>query len=741
MMTDTAAPALVPDKDAIRADLEWMTRRWSELGQRCQFEVRALGDGTQPQTFKFTADRIDEAVDIITDMNARERNIYVTRNPLRDGYNGSATDADVVAACYLWADCDTAESSQAARVFDGPKWTAAVITGRTPSVRVHTYWELDQPMTDLATWRSLQERIAARLGSDRVVVNPSRIMRVAGTISWPPANKVARGYVPCVAEIKTDFPDRIPVTPDSIGSFLPDNVVSLPLSQQAMQNVRQPGGLQIDTGAGYGPALDRDRLAIQAMAGMEWHNAVIRLVASYVGKGMSDDEIHTLTQPLTLPGYTGDQTAREVQTAIDGARRKGWTPDPGNPFAVSADRAQQSNLQNPQIDGVGKTEVIFPSPYDFFDAASLPPRRWVYGNHYIRSFASVLASAGGIGKTSLQIVEALAICTGRPLLGEEVKEPCNVWLVNLEDPLEEMQRRVLAAMQHYNIKPDQVRGKLFMDAGRDFTLKFAAQTKAGIFPNDALIAHLLAEIPRREIGMVFIDPFVAAHDVSENDNGAINFVVSQIRRVADETQAAFGLVHHIRKGNGEEADIDSVRGAGALIGAARAARVINRIKPESAAGLGISATDAVGLFRVDDGKANMAPPALNAVYRRMQGVQIANGEWIGVAVPFELPDEWAGMSEAVVNDMLRIIALGIPDAEGNEEYYSARPQDKERWAGNVIIDYAFDNPEHRKGVGHAKRFLAKWTENGFIEEITYRSEKQRKDRKGIAVKGYAGAQE
>lgn len=730
MMADQSAPALVPDKDAIRADLQWMTRRWSELGQPVWFEVRALGAG-QPQTLRYRPDWITDAVDAIADLNARERNIYVVRNPLRDGYSGAATDADVVAAFHLWADCDDASAAQAAREFDGPKWTAAVITGKVPSTRVHCYWELQDPITDLAAWRNLQERIAARLGSDRTVVNPSRIMRVAGTVSYPPPHKMQRGYIPELVQIKTDYSDRAPVTPDTFGPFLPDNVVSLPLSQMAMpQGPREATGFYIETGS----SLDRDHAMQAALSGSEWHNNIIKLVASYVARGMTDPEIHALTQPLTLSGYTGDQTAREVQVAIDGARRKGWTPEPGNPFAA---RVETATAQADQP----AAEPTFPTLYDFFDGASLPQRRWVYGNHYIRSFVSVLASAGGIGKTSLQIVEALAICTGRPLLGEEVKEPCNVWLVNLEDPLEEMQRRILAAMKHYNIKPDQIRGKLFVDAGRDFTLKFAAQTKAGIFPNDALIDHLLAEIPKRDIGMVFIDPFVAAHDVSENDNMAINFVISQIRRVADETQAAFGLVHHIRKGNGEEADIDSVRGAGALIGAARAARVINRIKPESAAGIGISATDAIGLFRVDDGKANLAPPAMNAVYRRMTGVQIENGEWIGVAVPFELPDEWAGMTESVVNDMLRIIGLGIPDPDGSEEYYSARPQDKERWAGNVIINYAFDNPDHRKGVGHAKKFLAKWIENGFIEEVTYRSEKQRKDRKGIIVKSYAGAQE
>ena len=75
-----------------------------------------------------------------------------------------------------------------------------------------------------------------------------------------------------------------------------------------------------------------------------------------------------------------------------------------------------------------------------------------------------------------------------------------------------------------------------------------------------------------------------------------------------------------------------------LLGAARAARVINRVSQEDALKLGVSETEALGIFRVDDGKANMAPPAAKAVYRRMVGVKLPNGEYVGVAEQFSMPD-------------------------------------------------------------------------------------------------------
>ena len=75
-----------------------------------------------------------------------------------------------------------------------------------------------------------------------------------------------------------------------------------------------------------------------------------------------------------------------------------------------------------------------------FSAAAMravTPREWVYGRHLIRGYVSCTVSPGGAGKTTLALTEAIALATGRPLLGVEVPEKVNVWHYNLEDPLDE----------------------------------------------------------------------------------------------------------------------------------------------------------------------------------------------------------------------------------------------------------------------------------------------------------------
>ena len=58
--------------------------------------------------------------------------------------------------------------------------------------------------------------------------------------------------------------------------------------------------------------LDRQEVRKRAVGGVEWHNNVRDLVAAYISKGLSDDEIHTLTQGLTNVGYTIEDTRREI---------------------------------------------------------------------------------------------------------------------------------------------------------------------------------------------------------------------------------------------------------------------------------------------------------------------------------------------------------------------------------------------------------------------------------------------
>jgi len=352
----------------------------------------------------------------------------------------------------------------------------------------------------------------------------------------------------------------------------------------------------------------------------------------------------------------------------------------------------------------------WPTPARKVNPALLPRREWVYGTTYIRKYVSVTASAGGIGKTSLATVEGLAIATGRDLLGENVRRPSNVWIVNLEDPLEEMQLRLAAAMQHYGVDHDDIDGKLFMDAEDTMKMVMAAEGRDGLIQNEALLDFMVGRIRELDIGVVIIDPFVSTHLVNENSNASIQAVVAMFRKLARDTGASVHLIHHVRKGNGDDATIDSVRGAGSLIGAARSARVINKVTEEDAMRLGIDEREARGIFRVDDGKANLAPPAEKAVYRRMVGVQLPNDEWVGVATAFDLPDPFENITNKMVLDMQNIVAK----AEADGEPFRASVQAKQ-WVGHAIAPVLKMDTENRAQKAQLSGIIKTWINNGVLK--------------------------
>ena len=395
---------MIADTDAIRRDLAYMTARWSELDAPAMFEIRAFKEKAQTQIAKFSPDWLDDAVDWIDKMNGYGFNIYAVRNPIRADLSGSASDSDIIAAFFLWADCDEPTSAENIRQWGGPKYSAAVVTGNQPSVRVHTYWQLDEPCTDMALWRETQIAIAAHFRSDRSVINPSRIMRVGGTVAYPAKHKQERGYVTELTTIRTEYPDnRLPVSLDQMrrafGSYEPATPAA------------QTSGFNIDTGSPP-QALDRDRTRIQALSGQDWHNAVIRLVGSYVSKGLGDAEIHALTAPLTLAGYTADQTAQEVQVAIDGARRKGWTPDA--PEFVPSPMAVETNSA-----GI-ITGLKIQSSADFL--SDLSPAVYVVDGVLAERRCLSLTGYAGHGKTTLALHLAIQVATGGLFGGMECEQ-------------------------------------------------------------------------------------------------------------------------------------------------------------------------------------------------------------------------------------------------------------------------------------------------------------------------------
>jgi KaiC/GvpD/RAD55 family RecA-like ATPase len=401
-----------------------------------------------------------------------------------------------------------------------------------------------------------------------------------------------------------------------------------------------------------------------------------------------------------------------ARTGLDEAAMLGVLLNPDN--AISQHCLAQSDPERAARRAIAKTRKdvrqpppgsgpvsISAKPFVYRDPATIPVRPWLYGRQILRGSVTAVVAPGGVGKTTLLIGTALALVTGRSILGQSVRDgPHRVWLWNLEDSGEELTRTVTGAMMHWGINEADIGERLFINSGLDGEqLCLATQTRDdGPRIVAPVVEALKAEIRARKIDVLVVDPFVSSHMVSENDNMAIDMVAKQWANIAAETNCAVLLVHHTRKTNGQEADAESARGASSLTNAARSVLVLNRMTTGEAKVFHIPDDERRFYFRVTADKQNRAPPS-KANWYKLAGVFLDNGpeggDSVGTVVPWTPPDN----VESVSPDQLREVQRRIDEGAFRLD------QKAVPWAGDVIADVFNINTSSQAGRRRVKSIL------------------------------------
>lgn len=385
--------------------------------------------------------------------------------------------------------------------------------------------------------------------------------------------------------------------------------------------------------------------------------------------------------------------------------------------------------------------IIRPIPYSFRDPSTIPPRQTLYGGHYVRQFVSTTVAPSKVGKSSLIVTEALAMASGRPLLGIRPSSTLRVWIWNGEDPFDELERHVAATMIHYGLRPsdlceDDGTARLMLGSGRDMEIVLAAtQSRDGARIATPVVDAVTAAIRDYAIDVLIIDPFVSSHRVPENDNGAIDMVAKQWARIADQTGAAIELVHHVRKLNGAAATIEDGRGAIALIAASRSARALAKMTAEEERKLGLTEGTHRQCFRISDAAANLGlPPAGAPDWFKLESVALGNGagdgpdrfisgDSLGVVTraEFQVPHEIVQGTEK--DHALELVAAG-------EWRQDIRTRDA--WVGNPIGIALGLDPTDATDQYRIKAVIKTWIAEGSLK-VELRPDAKSRQRSFIVV--------
>ena len=355
---------------------------------------------------------------------------------------------------------------------------------------------------------------------------------------------------------------------------------------------------------------------------------------------------------------------------------------------------------------------ISSTPYLLPDPAKIPPRGWLYGQHYIRGAVTATVAPGGFGKTTLALHEALLMVTLYEL---------RVWYISGEDDCDEISRRIAAHCQWHEVT--SLQDRLFVDDKNTLPFKIAKSSRSGPEFNQPLLLGLEQAIGKYKIDVVIIDPFVAFHLLQENDTAAMDALVKRLAEICTRCQCNIEISHHVRKpGIGQvELTVHDARGAGAIVNAVRSCRVLNQMTTIEAEQCEIEPERRSSYIRIDSGKRNMAPPE-KAKWCQLVSVRIANGDNVQAIAGWEFKprtstdadDEWV---QLILRE--RRQKKGVP--------YRADPRSPE-WLGVEVAKHFGRDLTIQGHIIWIQKLLKQWVSKGIIVKERRMDDEQRKER-------------
>jgi hypothetical protein len=359
--------------------------------------------------------------------------------------------------------------------------------------------------------------------------------------------------------------------------------------------------------------------------------------------------------------------------------------------------------------GKNGVEQIDCEPW-WVDPKTIPPRAFLYEKHYARKCIGASIGAGGRMKTSEGLLEAVEmalrrnLCTREPLPTGLLRVLC----LNAEEDQDELDRRVAAICQRYNITKEELGNRLFVKSVRNRPLRLATMVNSSVAAlNKTALAALENFIASKRVDVFMLDPWVSFHAVRESDNADMDLLIKHgLGGIAERTNSAGEIFHHPGKPKlGQDTVVEDARGASAIIWAVRSARVFNFMTSIEATKLGIPERDRRRYIRITNGKANYGPLD-KADWIKIEVENLPNGDAVACGSPWKPLDPFAGVSSADMHkcrELTRTAAYRL----------DSRSED---WIGYAVADILKVNVVHGaendpKDIARIKQVLAAWFKN------------------------------
>jgi hypothetical protein len=124
----------------------------------------------------------------------------------------------------------------------------------------------------------------------------------------------------------------------------------------------------------------------------------------------------------------------------------------------------------------------------------------------------------------------------------------------------------------------------------------------------------------------------------------------------------------------------------------------------------------------------LTAPSAVAVYRQMIGVQIANGEWVGVATDFKMPDVFDGVTARHAMSVQRMVG----SAADQDEPYRADSRAK-NWVGKAVAEVLDLDLDKASEKARASAIAKKWLETDVLRKDVWPDSRAGRDVQVVVV--------
>jgi hypothetical protein len=555
----------------------------------------------------FSTDNLSELVTEAARLNATPMcNVYIgaaLRHPNTAPF-GRAKDDDASILTAAYVDLDDPGAATAAKdIYGALKPTLVVVTGREPHTRAQLWWRLDMPSTDRAQWPELLKAMSSAMGADPSVTNPSRVMRLAGTVAWPvkPGRTIEQTGIVSLREpgqsaystavLSAAFPKRADPEPSAAPPSPPKLAATLNAAKPAADRstfFRQVNDLALRNAAAWVPTVFGSAAKFQAGTGA-W-----RISSKELGRHLEEDLSIAPTGIVDFGVHDLGDARQGKRTPVDIVIEHGGAPDAKaaafwlceqvgvKPEAVGWQEGQalQAAAMPPPArqDGAIKTtdfmtlltEDVIEEP-DYIEPGFAGPGMFV-----------LIAGPPKAQKSFLLQEMLVSAAIGGSFLMDTFTcaRPLRVFYLQAE-----MNRKLLRkrAREFKLLSPDE---KKLLATNLIVSERFHM-----ILNEDGVktaVETIKASFPDAPPDIIAIDPMANVFD-QENENDStqlMRFLTSRIEAIRQQVNpaACIVMVHHARKASSEDMARDpfvAIRGAGALRGYYDSAIVIFRASEES----------------------------------------------------------------------------------------------------------------------------------------------------------------